>query len=300
MNEREEVIHLDYNSDDEYDIPESIDNEESDDDSDDERATGASEAKLMEYLMKGLVLQSNTCSVCDTPLIKSVVADENPIPLHSNSQIQPIGNVPFCVACNAHYVSSQDELKILWKDEYKAVMAMKGAVLLFMDDEHQHQQEPVFGKASSDGDDEEEEEDDEQGSDDDYDDEKKDLKVDSYVKIEESKDDEAPHFSGSEEENETEVNVDPAEDEYQYRPSSANSYTRPSSANSLARSSSDSSQNPAPPAPQASPAPPVKSASSRSIGSVMLTEEDQEAMRNYELIPYEKRYVETYVMGLQT
>lgn len=142
--QEEEVIHLDYNSQDEYDIPESED--KSEDESDDEGMQGESEAKLMEFLLKGLVLQSSTCNVCDTPLIKSVNVDENPTYFTPSSKIEPIGNVPFCVSCNAHYVTNQSELQILWKDEYKAVMGVSGAVLLYMEDEVQKQ--PVFGKNS--------------------------------------------------------------------------------------------------------------------------------------------------------
>lgn len=158
--EQEEVIHLDYNSQDEYDIPDSNDDDDSDEESEDDGRQGDSEAKLMEYLLKGLVLQSFSCKVCDTPIVKSVVADENPITMTSSSKIEPIGNVPFCVCCNAHYVTSQDELKILWKDEYKAVMGMDGGVLLYMDEELQ--QQPIFGKMSLVADEDEEGEEEEE------------------------------------------------------------------------------------------------------------------------------------------
>ena len=142
--DEDQVIHLDYNSQDEYEI--SDDNEESEDDTEDEGVQGDSEAKLMEFLLKGLVLQSSTCNVCDTPLIKAVTVQENPTHLTHKSKVEPIGNVPFCVSCNAHYVTNQSELQILWKDEYKAIMGVSGAVLLYMDDEVQNQ--PVFGKHS--------------------------------------------------------------------------------------------------------------------------------------------------------
>jgi hypothetical protein len=142
--EEEEVIHLDYNSEDEYEIPDDVadDSDESDDD-----GGGESESKLMEYLLKGLVLQSTTCGACDTPLIKSLVPDENPVTLTSSSPIIPIGKVPYCVSCVAHVVTNQEELQVLWKDEYKALMSVSGAVLLFMDEECQSAQ-PVFGKMS--------------------------------------------------------------------------------------------------------------------------------------------------------
>ena len=64
----------------------------------------------MEYLLKGLV--------------KSFANDDSAIPIElyqPGDKIKPIGHIPFCVACNAHVVTSQDELQILWKDEYKAL-----------------------------------------------------------------------------------------------------------------------------------------------------------------------------------
>ena len=64
-----EVIHLDYNSEDEYKIPENETNDTNDDDDDEEEGDsgneGESKARLMKYLLKGLVLQSTTTTTKD-------------------------------------------------------------------------------------------------------------------------------------------------------------------------------------------------------------------------------------------
>lgn len=147
--EEEEVIHLDYNSEDEYDIPDDHDYDD-DEESDDEapKGGGESEAQLMEYLLKGLVLQSSTCGKCNTPLVKSLVVEENPKPINPKSKIEPIPNVPYCVSCCANVVTNQEELQVLWKDEYKAVMGIDGAVLLYMDEDVDGPA-PVFGARNS-------------------------------------------------------------------------------------------------------------------------------------------------------
>jgi hypothetical protein len=142
----DEVIHLDYNSDDDYAIPEDNYSEDIDEE-DGEDEEGESESKLMEYLLKGLVLQSSTCGHCDTPLVKSLVSEDSPTILTAESPVEPISNVPYCVACCAHVVTNQEELQVMWKDENKALMGVDGAVRLFMGDEIQDAA-PVFGKMS--------------------------------------------------------------------------------------------------------------------------------------------------------
>ena len=52
-------------------------NDTNDDDEEDESDNEVeSEARLMEYLLKGLALQSTTCGSCDTPLVKSLANDD--------------------------------------------------------------------------------------------------------------------------------------------------------------------------------------------------------------------------------
>mmetsp|Transcript_7310 Transcript_7310/g.8345 ORF Transcript_7310/g.8345 Transcript_7310/m.8345 type:complete len:1119 (+) Transcript_7310:178-3534(+) len=142
--QEEEVIHLDYNSEDEYDI----DNDDDDDDDDDDdesvpETNGESESRLMDYLLKGLVLQSCVCGKCNTPLIMSLAIDDDPVPVVPGAPIEPIPGVPFCVACEAHVVTKSDELQTMWKDEYKGLMSCSGAVLLYMDEA---ETQPVFGQ----------------------------------------------------------------------------------------------------------------------------------------------------------
>ena len=128
--EEEEVIHLDYNSNDEYSIPD--DNYESEEEeSITDQGENEAEARLMEYLLKGLVLQSTTCPVknCNTPLVKSLVVDTSFPPISSDSKIEPIAHVPYCASCSAHVVTNDEDLQVLQKAEYKAVLDIEGAVI---------------------------------------------------------------------------------------------------------------------------------------------------------------------------
>lgn len=135
FDDEEEVIHLDYNSMDEYEIPESGSEESYGNDDgkhhDDEEE---SESRLMEYLLKGYVLQSDACTKCHMPLIKSISADVTTPSFVDTNKIEPVGNVCFCVTCSAHVVTTKEELQILSLDKNKAVMDVPGAVIMLIDD----------------------------------------------------------------------------------------------------------------------------------------------------------------------
>lgn len=94
---------------------------------------GDSDNKIMAYLLKGFAMMSAECKTCSTPLIKNiqVLPEESGWFGKKKHEVgKPVNFVPFCVACESIVVTSNDELQVMWKDEYKHLMATKGAVTL--------------------------------------------------------------------------------------------------------------------------------------------------------------------------
>ena len=79
--------------------------------------------KLMDMLVKGLVLQTTCCPTCETPLVKMMMYLKGQRPdirgVRSAESIdldkpdEPIFGVPFCVSCTAHVVTEKAERRIL-------------------------------------------------------------------------------------------------------------------------------------------------------------------------------------------
>jgi hypothetical protein len=90
--------------------------------------------KIMEYLLNGYALASLACPSCQTPLIKNFndIQEENsPSLVNEKHEVgKPIKGVPFCVSCKAVVVTSNAELQIMWRNEYKYLMGVEGAVHL--------------------------------------------------------------------------------------------------------------------------------------------------------------------------
>lgn len=92
--------------------------------------------KIMEYLLNGYALASLMCPSCRTPLIKNFQELEKASDEHQGHvQGTPVSGVPFCVACKAVVVTNNKELQTIWKNEYKYLMGIDGAVHLDIDDE---------------------------------------------------------------------------------------------------------------------------------------------------------------------
>lgn len=100
------------------------------DDGDDDHADN----KIMEYLLNGYALASLMCPSCHTPLIKNFneVQEESSstVDQEKHDEGKPINGIPFCVSCKAVIVTSNAELQIMWKNEYKYLMGVEGAVHL--------------------------------------------------------------------------------------------------------------------------------------------------------------------------
>jgi len=94
---------------------------------------GDSDNKIMAYLLKGFAMMSHECKTCNTPLIKNIQAlkeDNGWFGKKKHEAGKPVNFVPFCVACESILVTTNEELQVMWKDEYKHLMAVKGAVTL--------------------------------------------------------------------------------------------------------------------------------------------------------------------------
>lgn len=95
--------------------------------------SGDADNKIMAYLLKGFAMMSSECKTCSTPLIKNIQAlpeDNGWFGKKKHEVGKPVNFVPFCVACESIVVTTNDELQVMWKDEYKHLMAAKGAVNL--------------------------------------------------------------------------------------------------------------------------------------------------------------------------
>jgi hypothetical protein len=89
---------------------------------------------IMEYLLNGYALTSLMCPSCHTPLIKNFNEDPEEssptVDQEKHDVGKPINGIPFCVSCKAVVVTSNSELQIMWKNEYKYLMGVEGAVHL--------------------------------------------------------------------------------------------------------------------------------------------------------------------------
>jgi hypothetical protein len=101
---------------------------------------------LSEKLMEGFVLLEKSCPVCATPLVRSEeeVNDDDGdgsgsfdirptmVPSLSFDQpFQPVGGVPFCVACQSHVITQECEISIL---EHCDSLKNKGSILVALQD----------------------------------------------------------------------------------------------------------------------------------------------------------------------
>jgi len=92
-----------------------------------------SDNKIMEFLLNGFAMTSKECKTCSTPLIKNVQAipeDRGWFGVKKYEKGKPVNNVPFCVTCESIVVTSNDELQIMWHNDYKHLMAIDNAVSL--------------------------------------------------------------------------------------------------------------------------------------------------------------------------
>ena len=96
-------------------------------------ASGDSDNKIMPYLQQGFeMMMFCECKTCNTPLIKKKADSEEKgwFGKKKHEAGQPVNCVPFCVECESIVVTTNEELQVIWKDEYKHLMAEKGAVTL--------------------------------------------------------------------------------------------------------------------------------------------------------------------------
>ena len=110
------------------------------------------EEMLSEHLVEGCVLMDKSCPACVTPLLKHTddlgtdANDENSLKkvksretAKSTQTLTPIDGVPFCVACQAHVVTSSDEIdkveeqKQSLKDLVLTALALDDEPLFFCD-----------------------------------------------------------------------------------------------------------------------------------------------------------------------
>jgi len=94
--------------------------------------------KIMEYLLNGYALASIICPSCQTPLIKKFNENQeeksSSLAHEKHDAGKPIDGIPFCVSCKSVIVTSNAELQIMWRSEYKYLMGVEGAVHLAMND----------------------------------------------------------------------------------------------------------------------------------------------------------------------
>lgn len=96
-------------------------------------ASGDSDNKIMPYLLQGFeMMMFCECKTCNTPLIKNkaLPEDKKLFGKKKHEAGKPVNSVPFCVECESIVVTTNEELQVIWKDEYIHLMAEKGAVTL--------------------------------------------------------------------------------------------------------------------------------------------------------------------------
>jgi len=142
MSYNEQAFMLDSASEDSYEATEDYGDEGGGDRSDPD-----TDNKLMEYLLKGFALTSTCCKECTTtPLIKNVSEAEDEAGWFGKKKHgagMPVIGVPYCVSCCAVVVTTNDELQIMWQNDYKHLMGMQGAVILALDVKQGHT-DPLF------------------------------------------------------------------------------------------------------------------------------------------------------------
>ena len=104
-------------------------------DSQDDASGDASDDKIAAYLQQGFeMMMFCECKTCNTPLIKNVQALPEEKGWFGKKKKheagKPVNCVPFCASCESIVVTTNEELQVIWKDEYKHLMAEKGAVTL--------------------------------------------------------------------------------------------------------------------------------------------------------------------------
>ena len=99
--------------------------EEEDDEEEDNELDEEIENRLMGMLLKGMVLQTNTCQACSTPLLQSMDMNRGFV----NTPKDPVGGVPYCVSCVAHVATSRDEYDVI-KESYPEFLDTDGLVLI--------------------------------------------------------------------------------------------------------------------------------------------------------------------------